>query len=129
VRDKIAASKHKGLWVGGPVPLGYRTEVVCGGAGLKSDSNKGTPVILVRIQVPQPTAGAAAAGAQGGPRGLRGHPYERHPSYPYRLLWEEAEARVGRQFRSSKSGRRAAARSQVTAANAAHARWEQQGSA
>jgi hypothetical protein len=23
-RDKIAASKHKGLWVGGPVPLGYR---------------------------------------------------------------------------------------------------------
>jgi len=26
VRDKIAASKRKGLWVGGPVPLGYRTE-------------------------------------------------------------------------------------------------------
>ena len=25
-RDKIAASKRKGLWVGGPVPLGYRTE-------------------------------------------------------------------------------------------------------
>jgi site-specific DNA recombinase len=25
VRDKIAASKKKGLWVGGPVPLGYRT--------------------------------------------------------------------------------------------------------
>jgi len=48
------------------VPLGYRTEVVCGGAELKSDSNKGTPVILVRIQVPQPTADAAAAGAQGG---------------------------------------------------------------
>jgi site-specific DNA recombinase len=24
VRDKIAASKLKGLWVGGPVPLGYR---------------------------------------------------------------------------------------------------------
>jgi DNA invertase Pin-like site-specific DNA recombinase len=24
VRDKIAASKHKGLWVGGPVLLGYR---------------------------------------------------------------------------------------------------------
>src|SRR5207344_1352765 len=23
VRDKIAASKRKGLWVGGPVPLGY----------------------------------------------------------------------------------------------------------
>jgi hypothetical protein len=22
-RDKIAASKRKGLWVGGPVPLGY----------------------------------------------------------------------------------------------------------
>jgi site-specific DNA recombinase len=25
VRDKIAASKSKGLWVGGPVPLGYRS--------------------------------------------------------------------------------------------------------
>ena len=24
IRDKIAASKRKGLWVGGPVPLGYR---------------------------------------------------------------------------------------------------------
>src|SRR4030088_2920709 len=24
VRDKIAASKRKGLWIGGPVPLGYR---------------------------------------------------------------------------------------------------------
>src|ERR1700694_4582407 len=26
VRDKIAASKRKGLWVGGPVPLGYATD-------------------------------------------------------------------------------------------------------
>src|SRR5271156_992328 len=25
IRDKIAASKKKGLWVGGPVPLGYRS--------------------------------------------------------------------------------------------------------
>src|SRR5450756_1797517 len=25
VRDKIAASKRRGLWVGGPVPLGYRS--------------------------------------------------------------------------------------------------------
>jgi site-specific DNA recombinase len=25
VRDKIAASKRKGMWVGGPVPLGYAT--------------------------------------------------------------------------------------------------------
>jgi site-specific DNA recombinase len=25
VRDKIAASKRKGLWVGGPIPLGYDT--------------------------------------------------------------------------------------------------------
>src|ERR1700731_4224501 len=39
VRDKIAASKRKGLWVGGPVPLGYRTsdalptEAVGGGLG------------------------------------------------------------------------------------------------
>jgi DNA invertase Pin-like site-specific DNA recombinase len=25
VRDKVAASKRKGIWVGGPVPLGYAT--------------------------------------------------------------------------------------------------------
>jgi DNA invertase Pin-like site-specific DNA recombinase len=24
IRDKIAASKRKGLWVGGTLPLGYR---------------------------------------------------------------------------------------------------------
>ena len=34
VRDKIAASKRKGLWVGGPVPLGYaqRRQEARGGA-------------------------------------------------------------------------------------------------
>ncbi|MEM1040086.1 MAG: recombinase family protein [Pseudomonadota bacterium] len=26
IRDKIAASKRKGMWMGGPVPLGYRSE-------------------------------------------------------------------------------------------------------
>lgn len=26
IRDKIAASKKKGLWMGGVVPLGYRLE-------------------------------------------------------------------------------------------------------
>jgi site-specific DNA recombinase len=26
IRDKIAASKKKGMWMGGPVPLGYRAE-------------------------------------------------------------------------------------------------------
>ena len=26
IRDKIAASKRKGLWMGGPVPLGYRVQ-------------------------------------------------------------------------------------------------------
>jgi site-specific DNA recombinase len=39
VRDKIAASKRKGIWVGGPVPLGYRSvgkklEIVSDEAGL-----------------------------------------------------------------------------------------------
>ncbi|WP_348644272.1 recombinase family protein [Methylocystis sp. H4A] len=39
VRNKIAASKRKGIWVGGPVPLGYRSvgkklEVVPDEAGL-----------------------------------------------------------------------------------------------
>src|SRR3954471_9360644 len=26
IRDKIAASKKKGMWMGGPVPIGYRSE-------------------------------------------------------------------------------------------------------
>src|SRR3546814_17594649 len=26
IRDKIAASKKKGIWMGGPVPLGYDVE-------------------------------------------------------------------------------------------------------
>ena len=26
IRDKISASKKKGLWMGGSVPLGYRVE-------------------------------------------------------------------------------------------------------
>jgi site-specific DNA recombinase len=26
IRDKIAASKKKGMWMGGPVPLGYDLE-------------------------------------------------------------------------------------------------------
>ena len=26
IRDKVAASKRKGIWMGGPVPLGYRVE-------------------------------------------------------------------------------------------------------
>ena len=26
IRDKIAASKRKGIWMGGAVPLGYRVE-------------------------------------------------------------------------------------------------------
>jgi site-specific DNA recombinase len=27
IRDKVAASKRKGMWMGGPVPLGYRLEL------------------------------------------------------------------------------------------------------
>jgi DNA invertase Pin-like site-specific DNA recombinase len=26
IRDKVAASKRKGIWMGGAVPLGYRVE-------------------------------------------------------------------------------------------------------
>src|SRR4051794_1604818 len=29
IRDKIAASKKKGMWMGGPVPMGYRVESKC----------------------------------------------------------------------------------------------------
>ena len=37
IRDKIAASKRKGLWVGGPLPFGYEMKDGqgrrCGGGG------------------------------------------------------------------------------------------------
>src|SRR3981189_2089811 len=36
IRDKIAASKRKGLWVGGMVPLGYETKDRKIGTGLQS---------------------------------------------------------------------------------------------
>ena len=35
--------------------------------------------------------------AQGRHRGLRRHPHERHPSFPYRLLWGERVRALGRQ--------------------------------
>jgi hypothetical protein len=42
VRDKIAASKRKGLWVGGPIPLGYATvnkKLVRGGGIMDGSSH------------------------------------------------------------------------------------------
>ena len=51
VRDKIAASKRKGIWVGGPVPLGYRS------VGKKLESRAGG-----RSARPQNLRGLSAAG-------------------------------------------------------------------
>jgi site-specific DNA recombinase len=39
IRDKIAASKKKGIWMGGHVPLGYRIE---GGKLLVDEDRKST---------------------------------------------------------------------------------------
>jgi hypothetical protein len=47
IRDKIAASKRKGLWVGGMAPLGYETKdrkdrkIVGGGRGGGAGSRTG----------------------------------------------------------------------------------------
>ena len=64
IRDKVAASKRKGLWVGGMVPLGYELKdgklVDCRGGGRAgSDDLRALPCARQR----QP-AGARAAGAR-----------------------------------------------------------------
>jgi DNA invertase Pin-like site-specific DNA recombinase len=43
IRDKVAASKRKGMWMGGPVPLGYRLE----NRKLLIDQNKAPIVRLI----------------------------------------------------------------------------------
>ena len=43
IRDKIAASKAKGMWMGGPVPLGYRLE----GRRLVIDENEAATVRML----------------------------------------------------------------------------------
>jgi site-specific DNA recombinase len=57
VRDKIAASKRKGIWVGGPVPLGYRSildaEDVVGSQGIVSQP-AGTSVLAEAIGAAEP---------------------------------------------------------------------------
>jgi DNA invertase Pin-like site-specific DNA recombinase len=39
IRDKIAASKRKGLWVGGMVPLGYETKDQPANQGVRHDAS------------------------------------------------------------------------------------------
>lgn len=51
IRDKIAASKKKGLWMGGPLPLGY--QVI---------ERKLAPVLEEADRVPLRTAGCSPAG-------------------------------------------------------------------
>ena len=51
---------------------------------------------------------ALAAIAQGRPRGLRRHPHERHPGFPYSLLWGErscARSRTSREQTGASSWR------------------------
>jgi DNA invertase Pin-like site-specific DNA recombinase len=43
IRDKVAASKRKGMWMGGPVPLGYKLE----NRKLVIDSDEGETVRLI----------------------------------------------------------------------------------
>ena len=47
VRDKIAASERKGIWVGGPVPLGYRS--VSKKLGIRSGRGRPRSQDLCRI--------------------------------------------------------------------------------
>ena len=64
IRDKIAASKRKGIWVGGPLPLGY-------------DLKDGTPVVVEEPPQGRPVGVAAREtpvlvfGSQQAPSGVR----------------------------------------------------------
>lgn len=49
IRDKVAASKRKGMWMGGPVPLGYRLE----GRKLVIDDEEAETVRLIFRRYPE----------------------------------------------------------------------------
>jgi hypothetical protein len=51
VRDKIAASKRKGLWVGGPVPRGYRTDADLTRLSLASRTHQRTLIDILANSV------------------------------------------------------------------------------
>jgi hypothetical protein len=60
IRDKIAASKQKGMWMGGVVPLGYRVE--------DRALHRGLSVLPVRVD--------GAGRSTGGGQLSRGHIYK-----------------------------------------------------
>src|SRR5262249_12473597 len=67
VRDKIAASKRKGIWVGGPVPLGYAAvdkKVVV----VPAEAEAGRTLVARYLEPCSVRAGALRARAGGGPR-------------------------------------------------------------
>ena len=45
IRDKIAASKKKGIWMGGVVPLGYRVEGAPAAGNRDDRSGRSAPVM------------------------------------------------------------------------------------
>jgi site-specific DNA recombinase len=51
IRDKIAASKRKGLWVGGMAPLGYDTKELCFPHGLAVRANVSFALVASQISL------------------------------------------------------------------------------
>ena len=65
IRDKIAASKKKGIWVGGVVPLGYRV------VDRKLIVAQSTTSVLTRNTAPKPAPPAISPSAGLGSPGAR----------------------------------------------------------
>ncbi len=64
IRDKIAASKRKGLWVGGMVPLGYDTKD-------RQITVNDEEAAAVRTHLPALSGARQSQPAHGGPAGVR----------------------------------------------------------
>ena len=66
IRDKVAASKRKGIWMGGAVPLGYRVEDRASpnqkdvrNANLKLHLRFGHPIVVGDVPIIVENGGAA----------------------------------------------------------------------
>jgi DNA invertase Pin-like site-specific DNA recombinase len=64
IRDKVAASKRKGIWMGGAVPLGLVW--VRQAAGKRRNGAK--PALAWSIPAQRAASGGAASGLSGAPR-------------------------------------------------------------
>ena len=82
IRDKIAASRAKGMWMGGKVPLGY--EVKRSEAGGERDRRRRCAQHLRAVPADRLGDGAGAGAPPRGVQSKRGNPIDK--GYVYKLL-------------------------------------------